>query len=946
MKKFLSAILAVSMLLCIMIPMASAEIEAITVSPEIGSVLMIEAEDYADQYVNNGAYKTYSIAEKAELSGGKGVYSGHTSNNTETLTLPLSVESDVVVEMECVAGFGGHLDQNYWTLDGEHIMSTSVANGTAMNFKFTAEDHYPAGMYKTIIALTAGTHELTYNLPKRLTMTGAFALDYVKLTTTEAQVPDVDFWDEATVTASANSKSAIVTFSDQGVEVVDGLEEPVNKYLIELYAADTKKTGIAVSYVFNAYTGDIEPYRPETYTVAIPVNNAVCGTYYAKVYPVSSTYATVKGEPIESNVFTIEDKAPSYAKRYEFENYWPSLDGFDDPVVETPYASDGKILLSAQNQDWADKRVCIEDKESAQWQDVYTIEFDVELPKDDTYNIDTVMGKNADKYVDLISVYVDDALIYTNAIENADKNLSVNNNYPWGYLYANLYTEAKELTAGAHKVKVEINRPVEEAQPHLFMLDYIQFTPSVKSLNLKGETVFEMEDYANDFVIFDDAGNTESFKANIGSSAASSNGKYITRDFTPTMGRYPAKVEIPVTVEESGIYSFEAVDSHAGSDGFVTLTDKEGNVITVIEKFSNGVRLSQNGSGLDSADPVRSNFWTYYNIKWHSARKSVAGAYVPAGEYTMTVQYKERAEAPNVSGMAFCIDYIKAIPHVTPTAEIAADVNTVLEMEDFASYFTMDKTAIKAAKTSENDKASGGYLASITETPMKTGHFLTLPIHVEKAGWYDMDSILSVEQDGWTSLVTISVNGEEVIVGSKANAVEDLSETTVADNKETVGYLDTSYRMYRFNERVFLEEGENEVEVFAAPRKNKTPGEIADDEKLAAEGKEPLNYRVGYYIDYISFTPVSETVSLADTTVYATTVYDGETEGLAIVAAYAGKKLVGISMLPVQNEYVKDFVFDCTEAPDSVKIMLVDGNADFKPLEKERIHTFVTNGEG
>ena len=107
-----------------------------------------------------------------------------------------------------------------------------------------------------------------------------------------------------------------------------------------------------------------------------------------------------------------------------------------------------------------------------------------------------------------------------------------------------------------------------------------------------------------------------------------------------------------------------------------------------------------------------------------------------------------------------------------------------------------------------------------------------------------------------------------------------------------------------------------------------------------------MNYRVGYYIDYISFTPVSETVSLSDTTVYATTVYDGETEGLAIVAAYAGNKLVGISMLPVQNEYVKDFVFDCTEAPNSVKLMLVDGNADFKPLEKERIHTFVTNGEG
>ena len=141
MKKFLSAVLACAVLICTMIPMASAAIDTFTVSTEIGAELIIEAEDYPDQYVNNGSNKTYSIAEQEELSGGKGVYSGHTSNNTETLTIPFSVDKNVVLEMECVAGFGGHLDQNYWTLDGSHLMNTSLANGTDLKFKFTNQNN-------------------------------------------------------------------------------------------------------------------------------------------------------------------------------------------------------------------------------------------------------------------------------------------------------------------------------------------------------------------------------------------------------------------------------------------------------------------------------------------------------------------------------------------------------------------------------------------------------------------------------------------------------------------------------------------------------------------------------------------------------------------------------------------------------------------------------------
>ncbi len=944
MKKFLSAILVAALMVCTLAPIASAEIETITLPTAVGESVQLEAENYIDQYKNGNSYKTYSVAEMEWLSGGKGAYSGWTSNETETLTFPLSVSKDVAFELECVAGFGGHLDQNYWTIDGKHLLNTSLANGTAVTDDagnkcfFTDEAHYPAGLYTANLVLSEGTHELTYNIPKRSTMAGAFALDYVKLTATDAVIPEVYFAEGATACAYAKGKTAIVSFSDSGVENLDGVETKINYYYIEIFAANTTSTEPVATTLFEAYVGDIAPYRPESYTAAIPLNSVMRGPLYAKIYPVSPSFSSVMGEPLETAQFTVPDPVSADANRYEFENFWNVVEDFPNPVLSTPFGSNDSILLSAQTKLWGEDTIYIHDTTSEHWQDTYTLEFNVELPADDTYDVKTVMGKKEDGNVDLISVYVDEELIYTNELANASENLSVNGHYPWKYLYACRYNAEKYLTEGIHTVKVEINRPTVEKQPHLFMLDYIQFERTVKALTKNRETTFEMEDYAKDFVIYDSEGNTEAVNPQVKYSVNSGNGAFITKDYNPTLVDCPAKVDIPVKVETSGIYLFEAVDSSAACDGFVTLSNEEG-TITAIEKFSSGVRLDADGSGLDGNDPVRSNFHTYYDMKWHSARKTISAVYVPAGEYTLTVQYNARQKSKDVSGMAFCIDYLKVSPFTVPGADVAAEGVTTVEMEDYAPYFLKNNTAILDANIVENEKASGGVLATLTEIPLEDGHYLTLPVHVEKAGWYYMDSVISLVNGDWTSLVSLSVNGETALTNEIANSVEDLSEPTDEGDKKIYGYLDDSYRMHRFSNKVYLEEGKNEVQVHAFPRKAKTDAEKTTDEKLIAEGGTALPYRVCYFIDYIAFKPVSDDISFSGEHVTGTLLYP-QTTGSVLVAGYCGTQMVGLQLIPLADESIAEVDFICNDVPDTIKAFLVNGLADIKPIATEKVFDF------
>ena len=945
MKKVLSTILAMAMLITLFVPMTASAIDPITLPTTPGESVLIEAEDYADQYYRGKQQLTFGISEQSydlnaeptaenQISGGKAVYSGATGNELVTITFPVSVESATVFELETVAGYGGHLDQNYWTLDGTTVLVTSTAVGSALNWRFTTETHYPAGIFTTTVMIPAGAHNLTYNLPKRPTMGGAFAFDYVKLTATDEAVPEVLWKEEAATSVKTNGTTVAVTFEDNAVEMISGEESSIKKYYIEVYAANTKVMNPVATSTFDAYEGDIigedglPVGRPDSYTAVFDLPKTLCGTFYAKIYPVSEQFASIKGEPISTENFTITEEPPVYADRYELEDYWNIDLGEKTVIRSTAFASGGKMIASMQDEGlWTETGGYLADPEAEYWQDTYEMEFDVEIPADGVYDIETVMGMNKDKYTDLVSVSVDGDLIYTNFIDEASENLSINGTYPWSYTYACSYNAEKELTAGTHTVTISMTRPEIVAQPHLFALDYIQFTPSAHIISQYHDTVLEMEDYASDFVVFDEAGNTDAVNPGVVSGINTSGGKFITKDYTPKLGQYPVKVEIPVTVKESGIYTVEAMESYAGCDGFVAFVNADGETITAIEKLSNGKILYKGSSGLDAADPYRKNFCTYYGIKWHGARQSQVFTSLDAGEYTLVVQYNNRPTNATTSAMAFCIDYVKVTPFRAPDVSVFAEGETVIEAEDFADYFLKDNKVGSVAVVGEHPKASGGKVASKTETMMETGHFLTLPVVAEKAGWYYMGSVMSIRNGVWTSQVTLSVNGEAVIVGEAEYAEENLS---YADDGKTYDFMNESYKMYRFREMVYLNEGENELQLFAAPRTGKTDGEKADDEKAIEAGGQANPYRVGYYIDYISFEPVWENITRTSTVV-GVVVYDEPITGQVVMTAYKNNKLVGIQVIDMENDTAAFVDMAYSEIPDTVKAIAVDDFTKLKP---------------
>ena len=937
MKKFLSVFLTVAMLIA-SVSMTASAFDTITIPTEVGESILLEMEDYNEFSITNQTYKG-TVEEMEGLSGGKGVFSGSTSMYLTTLTLPISVDKDTIFDMEMVAGCSGAFHKNYWCLDDAVLFYTTSdlgtlltnANGEQIYFS-KSNKHYPAGKYVQTLAIPAGDHKLTFNIPARGSETGAFALDYVKLTATDKVLPEVSYAEGATASAKANGNVAAVTFTDGGIETLDGVATPVAKYQIEIVPADSTKKEPVVTYTFDTnLTG--QEARPSEFTAHFSVPQTLCGTFVAKVYPTGNTYPTQRGEAAVSNVFTIKDTAPGYASRYEAENYWDYE--INDIIVSSKYASGEKMILSTQNDNWVEKGTHIT-RTSDAWQDVYEVSFDVNLPKDGTYDVETVMGKGDGEWTDKVEVFLDNSEtpVYTNTADEMNEILSINGYYPYVHIYAGRYNKDVELSAGQHNVKFVITAPRQTAQPHLFMVDYIQFTPDTISVSQKNGHVFEMEDYTGSFYAFDENGNTESTNPDVVLSGNASGGAAITRDYTPGLGRVPVKAEINFTVKEAGFYLFESVDSTGGCDGFVTVNNGT-ETKTVIDKFSNGTKLHSTGE--DGFQENRPNWHKYFNVKWHGARRTKQLSYLDAGDYTMTVQFDKRDSA---SAVAFFIDYVKIMPFVQETTNISKEGVTI-ELDTMKEYFMQDNAIPYAASIENNQYSTGGMGITTTEIPMKTGHSVEIPVNVEKAGWYSLESVMSRRNSGgWTSAINISVDGDVILVNEEANSVEDLSRPYEEDGETKFAYINVNYPMHRFAENIYLEEGDHTILFHALPRTQKVPAEKEADEKQIAAGGTANPYRVCYHADYIALKPVTDNITVTDKTVDGQVVYETPVSGKLIVAAYADKQLVGSSIVDAENQLLAGINLVCEAAPDTVKVMVWNDMSAFAPVAELKTFTF------
>jgi len=142
--------------------------------------------------------------------------------------------------------------------------------------------------------------------------------------------------------------------------------------------------------------------------------------------------------------------------------------------------------------------------------------------------------------------------------------------------------------------------------------------------------------------------------------------------------------------------------------------------------------------------------------------------------------------------------------------------------------------------------------------------------------------------------------------------------------------------MYRFSEKVYLNEGENKLTFHADPRTQKTGAEKAADEAAIAAGGTAGSYKVGYYIDYVSFKPVTENVTINGTNVSGTVVFDETISGKLIVAAYSGKELIGTQMTDINASFA-DISVSFASAPESVKVFVWSDLVKVAPVTNPKI---------
>ncbi len=918
MKKFFSAMLAAAILVCTMMPAAFAEAIPTNTLPTVaGESILYEIETYKDQfYAGSTNVVPGDSTTTDKLSGGAGVNSGGLGYETVTISFPVTVTEDKFYEIETVAGVAAHLSFPYWALDGEKVFTYSTGNGVPCGFEFTTGGNYPAYKHTIPVFLRAGSHTLTFAIPPRVGYGGsvAFALDYVKITATNASVPTVAFADGATATASAGGKVAVITYDNKAVMTQDGVESCAPYYKVDIMPYGARTAPVVASAVFETEK-TADGTVAEKHIRHIVMNNLLCGTFYAKVYPLSAASASAGavGEPIETAPFTIAERpVPANAVRVELDEGWPYDEKF---VVDTPFASGGKLLTSNQGIEWCANNQWPRNGETDDI--VHTLE--VTIPETGTYDIEALLS---DPYP--AKTFLSEAVIKLNGetiLSNYDAkaaDMSINGTFPWNSNPMAKYTAQKELQAGTYTLTAEFKAPTGSAtQPYLFSADYIQFSPVGADALISGTkvTTVEMEDYVDSFVYdqVDENGVSTGNKPNdahVQYSGNASDGAYFATDSYATEDLdLDMLVSIPVDVEKTGFYQFELMDSAAGSNGNVKIDG----ATTIISNISWGTALGSIGE--DVMDAVTSK-WGYFDAKYHQARRNTTTIYLTAGAHTIDFTYYPR----NVHNTTASIDYMKFTPILAPVATVAA-AGGVIELDAYATFAVKDNS-VQAAKAVavDHENSANGKLLSLKEEPMVSGATIDIPMSVEKSGWYDVGAILSYKSGQYTSRITLAVDGNDpFLVNTVDNADrEDLS------NENT--YFDKSYPIYRFGGLVYLEAGDHTLNLFAKSREA-----YASDQQAEEDGGL---YRVCFMADNITFTPVDGKAVVDGNNVSVTANFDSTVSGKAILAAYSGYELVGVTLVDLTDAKAVTGTIACESKPNAVKVMVWEDLANAVPVTK------------
>ncbi len=538
-------------------------------------------------------------------------------------------------------------------------------------------------------------------------------------------------------------------------------------------------------------------------------------------------------------------------------------------------------------------------------------EFSVVVPVSGLYAVSLIASKIN---ICLPKIYVDGLIVLDSSVIDGTKLDAVgeNNIYPY---FSRLFFSAFEsrgktiyLTAGEHSVTTVVprrNLKVGETIVNdvAVCLDSLTFTPADAVPVSSGETLIEYEDFAG---MFNTQGNIRNLITEPGNLA--SGGGYVYWD-TGYL-QEDVRIDLPIMVEKGGIYNLSVIASRIGCCPQIFL---DGTMVF------DGTKIV--GTALDERD--EDNFFPYFARKIFGAYDHNVTFYLSQGSHVLSTGITRRTfqeSGKEMRDVASCVDRIQLERVRVPAIQVSAKGESRAEFEDYQAYTVLDNLNLKKGAVKEYEK---GTTLNLTEIVSEDGFLLEIPLMVEKTGWYHMDAVLSKIVSGWTSVVTISVNGKPILQNQDPYTAEDLS---LAEDGETIDYVNDSYKMHRFHGECLLEEGEQTLTYYAAKRTLQTESDM----KLGV-------YRVCTIADSIRFTPAEDTVAKGQDTVSVKVYFNEPLTGKLIMALYDGYDMVGLSFQDISEDYILEAEAAYTKSPGIIKLLVWDNFSGMNPTIKQKI---------
>ncbi|MBQ4086983.1 MAG: hypothetical protein IJC78_01905 [Clostridia bacterium] len=413
---------------------------------------------------------------------------------------------------------------------------------------------------------------------------------------------------------------------------------------------------------------------------------------------------------------------------------------------------------------------------------------------------------------------------------------------------AKQYNFMVNMTDGGHTLYVVAES--RGASGVAYAWDYLDIKYHEETISAKEATRLEIEDYAT-WVTVAETDGTDA-KAWVGTGGGDcSEGKYFGVDTNDGLAvdEY-IYINIPVKIEQEGIYAFEYVGNTGTSPVAFFLDSTATTALTAT--------ASETVLETEKVDGI----YQYFQSSWATAKKYSANALLPEGDHTLIIQFKRR----NEKDFARYLDYAQFTPK--EAAVVKADGKSVAEFENYSI----------ASIAKDLSYASGGAMAYNSYTSKMP--VVNMPLTVEESGYYNVSYVIG--------------NNAVTLDGAANGSIDYLSRTLLyLDGKqfgdsegaftENLGNIYTLWQtapVCRYETVLYLEKG---------------------DHVITADIGITADKQYKYQLDYISFAPV-DSLTVEGTTAKATATFKEAVTGKVILALYNGKEMISVNMIDVENK--------------------------------------------